>query len=273
MRWSNMLPPKARRSRARVGARLPSDRESVKRVFLILLVGNVLLTSAASGSATAAQEFAFRTPDNSAYCGYIQNGWRCISPLTGLPRQAGASASPRQQWASSDAEVIRCRATRASLNCAHYTGLRLTVTRTGIIRTFLDDPGSRPRVQPLFRTGWGAYCGIATDNLEPTKPLFQCWNANNGTVVGVAHDNSRRPGSFGRLEKARGYRPSDFSLLEPGKAFVWRCRTVTEGSADRCSATTGKSVFRCAATAPTLRCVNTRGHGFTLAPDGSFTVF
>lgn len=265
--------------------------------LLISFVGSVLLMCLWSGPATAAQQYAFRAPGNLAYCGYILNGWRCISPKTGdwvqftliygerVRVSYGRDARlvgyrntrvdllrPGASWASSDAEVIRCWATRTSLSCAHSSGLRLTATPTGI-RTFVDTPDRTPEVQALFRTHWGAYCGIDTDNLEPANPVLDCWNANNGTSVGVAHDNAGQPGSFGRSEKARGYRPPGFLLLQPGMPFAWRCRDVSGGFADRCSTATGKPVFRCSATASTLRCANTRGRGFTLAQDGSFTAF
>jgi hypothetical protein len=254
-----------------------------------------------TGVEARAPEFAFRTPGDAAYCGwsYEANGdsWTCVTPNDGFfvrflrtstqhPRpEKGYDARFKglrdhsvrllpfgRTFYSSDAEVMVCDSRATGLTCEHYSGLSLWLGRGRAYRIFLQEPGRKPHVHPLLRTGDGIRCGIQLDTLEPANPVLTCWNPADGTSVYIPYDDAGRGADYHLDRHARRYRPSGFPLLRRGATITWRCRSVTFHFADRCSRTRGTPAFTCTNGSRGVTCVNRRGRGFTISRV-SFYVF
>src|SRR5262245_6787032 len=165
-----------------------------------------------------------------------------------------------QVFYSSDAEVITCWSRRTGLTCKQFDGLSFWLGRRLGYRIYYDVPGIAPRVRPLFRTPHGIWCGIA-ESLEPANPQLECWRPADGLLLSVLHSERRR-GAHSRREKAIGFRPRGFRLLDYGGTFEWRCRNVTPSSAQGCSTSSGVPVFTCASGRVRLTCRNRDKHGF-----------
>ena len=202
----------------------------------------------------------FKTPGGAAYCCFTDSGWRCVRPADGFwveltnPFETGKGSvgvaqgysksfrgvRPKgvrtlgfgRQLETSDAAVITCWSRQAGVTCKHYTGLAFQLGRASGYRIYYEIPGFRPTVHPLFRTGGGTWCGIDQDTQVPEKPDLLCWRPTDGLVVGVAY-HSRR-GYHYREEQVLSYRPTGFARLPAERAFTWRCRSVTEFTAERC---------------------------------------
>jgi hypothetical protein len=241
---------------------------------------------AATPSAAAASDWSFKTPGGAAYCRMEVNGFLCMTPndgfwirLTGIfgedvdvrkgysSRFRGLQAPAArvlgfgQVFYSSDAEAITCWSRRSGLTCKQFAGLSFWLGRHRGYRIYYDSPGVAPRVRPLFRTTHGIRCGIA-DSQEPSNPFLQCWRPSDGLVLGIAHDDAGRRGGHSRNEKAIGFRPPGFRLLDYGGTFQWRCRSVDPQFAERCSTTRGMPVFTCTSSRARLTCRNRNEHGF-----------
>jgi hypothetical protein len=180
----------------------------------------------------------------------------------GLDARAARLLGFGQVFYSSDAEVITCWSRRTGLTCKQFQGLSFWLGRHRDYRIYHDVPGIAPRVRPLFRTAHGIRCGIDRDNLEPSSPLLQCWRSADGLLLSLLHDDEGRRGGHVRSEKAIGFRPPGFRLLEYGNTFAWRCRRVNPHLAEGCSATRGLPVFTCTSSRARLTCRNRSEHGF-----------
>jgi hypothetical protein len=166
-----------------------------------------------------------------------------------------------QVYYSSDAEVITCWSRRSGLTCKQFEGLSFWLGRGRGYRIYYDAPGVAPRVQPLFRTPHGIWCGIA-DSQEPSNPFFECWRPSDGLVLGIAHDDADQRGSHSRNEQAIGFRPRGFRPLGYAGTFEWRCRSVDPRFAEDCSPKRGLPVFTCTSSRTRLTCRNLNKHGF-----------
>jgi len=260
-------------------------KQRVRRFALLAVAVGVLATPAAASH----NNWWFKTPSGAAYCGIPEAGtWLCMRPEDGFwirfvfgrreddvdvrkgvsERYRGLHApAPRtlgfgEVFTTSDAAIITCWSRRAGLTCKHYLGLSFSLGRGGGYRIFYDVPRFPLDVRPLFRTDHGIRCGIDRDTLAPENRGLQCWRADDGLLLGIAHDDAGRRGGHARYEQALGFRPPGFPLLAYGRAFVWRCRKVTSLSAERCSTREGEPVFTCTNTRAQLTCHNRNGHGF-----------
>jgi len=270
-----------------------SYKQAVRRLA-VLALGIVLLSTPAAASS---DNWWFKTPGGAAYCGIPESGtWLCMTPDNGFwirftgtygdntdvregydDRYRGyRGAAPRvlgfgQVFYTSDAAAITCWSRRAGLTCKQIGGLSFTLSRSGGYRIFYAPPGLPPNVHPLFRTRHGMYCGIDADNLEPAKPILQCWRPLDGLNLPIAHDDAGRRVGHGRREMAVGFRPPGFRILAYGDTFEWRCREVTRRWADRCSTSVGTPVFTCTSTRARLTCTNLNGHGFWASARSFYT--
>jgi len=237
-------------------------------------------------SAASGDDWWFKTPGGAAYCRMESNAFMCTTPndgfwiritgifggdvdirkgyserFRGLQAPAARVLGFGRVFYSSDAEVITCWSRRTGLTCKQFQGLSFWLGRQRGYRIYYDSPGTAPRVRPLFRTPQGIRCGIA-DSLEPSNPYLQCWRPSDGLMLGVAHDDAGRRGGHSRSEKAIGFRPRGFRLLEYGRTFEWRCLSVSPQFAEGCSTTRGVPVFTCVSSSARLTCRNRNEHGF-----------
>lgn len=248
--------------------------------------------SLAAPPAAGAAKWDFRTPGDAAYCRmeFVHNtfdAFRCMTPndgfwirLTGLSRgtnvrvEKGSSAEYEgyrdrtvrvlgfgRVFFTSDATIVTCWSRPKGLTCKHYDGLSFWLGRFRGYRIYYDAPGFRPHVSPLFQTAQ-VRCGINRDTLEPANPVLLCWRPADGLELSLAHADAGQGAGHARREKARGFRPAGFRLLAEGRSFVWRCRRVTSGFAERCSASAGLPVFTCRSVRTRLTCRNRSGRGF-----------
>jgi hypothetical protein len=111
--------------------------------------------------------------------------------------------------------------------------------------------------------GGAAYCYLGR-SLAPENPVLGCWTPNDGFVATVAHDADRGRAGYQHEEIFRGHRPPRYRVLGFGERFLWRCLSVDDAFAERCSPTRGEVVFRCASRRSGLTCVNQDRHGFRL---------
>lgn len=260
--------------------------------------------AAALLSPSPATAFDFKTPGEAAYCrmeftARQFDAFRCITPndgfwirFDGLARgrnvtvTKGYNAAYRQyrrasvqllpfgrSWSSSDAQVIVCTSRSTGLTCKHPpTGLSFWLGRYRGYRIYYAKPGFPLRVRPFFRTPM-TWCGLNLDTLAPENPVILCWHPMSGVLAGVAHDDASRGASARRSEQAKAYRPRRFPLLRAGATFVWRCRSVDEMSAERCSTSSGAAVFTCSVTSARVTCRNIGGRGFFIDNRGGFHTF
>jgi hypothetical protein len=269
---------------------------------LITLLGLAFASVAWPASAGANSFPAFKTPDEAAYCemefpGDRFDTFRCFTPndgfwirFTGIydgrdvhvtkgydDRYRGYRSSAYsllrfgEEWASSDARMIVCKSRRSGLTCKHWDGLTFWLGRYRGYRIYVGPAGERPQIaRPLFWSSPGVYCGIGA-SLEPANPTLVCWQARNGLVLSVSHDNSDRRGSWDRNENARGYRPTGYQSLDSPDTFFWRCTNVTEFYAEHCSRGQGTAVFTCETAAGRLTCQSRAGHGFWFTGSSFYT--
>ena len=251
----------------------------------VAVAGGVVVALVAPAKGVA---WDFRTPDGSIYCRLElpQNRLelRCARTSDGrwvrfagdvfaVPRlSTGSDASYRanrdrrayvlsrgRSWISSDASGITCWHFRRRVTCKAYQGMSFWHGRSRGYRAFLDKPGFRPHVRPLFRTRFGVRCGIELWTLEPTVPQLRCWRAADGrdlTLSPVRRGDSRL------WPKSQGFRPRGFAPLRSARTLRWRCRLVDGAFGERCSTVRGRAVFTCRNAGTRLTCRNRDGHGF-----------
>jgi hypothetical protein len=255
----------------------------------------VAIAASAKPSAAGGYDWAFKTPGAASYCRLEVNSFLCVTPndgfwirLTGIfgdnvGVRKGYSSQFRglhgsaarvlwfgQVYYSSDAEVITCWSRRGGLTCKQFEGLSFWLGRYRGYRIYYDSPGVVPRVRPLFRSRHGIWCGIA-ESQEPSNPSLQCWRPSDGLLLGIAHDDARRGGGHSRNEKAIDFRPRGFPMLDYGRTFEWRCRSVNPYFAGECSTTRGLPVFTCTSALARLTCRNRKSHGFWVSRRSFYT--
>jgi hypothetical protein len=187
-----------------------------------------------------------------------------------------AEALPRflgKEWWFGDAGLVICTSRSSGLTCtAPTSGLSFWLGRYKGYRIFYKKPGFLPSISKrFFRTAHGVYCGLAA-TLEPANPAITCWVPGSGLQLSIAHDNAGQRGTHTRNERAKGYRPKGFRALPASASFSWRCRSVSEDFAERCSTSAGQQVLSCTSTPARLTCRNGEMHGFWVSR-GGFSTF